>query len=330
MIDVNKLDKKRIAELLRMEDFSEIYANADRVRHENVGDEIQMRAIIEFSNCCKKKCTYCGLACDNNHLERFRMKPDEITDAAAKAIEAGYKTIVLQSGEDDWFTRERLGDIIAGIKEITFPQRCPSCRTVAAMKPAVTLSVGERPQEDYEYWRKKGADRYLLKHETANRKLFAEMHPDGDFDGRIDCLRVLKSLGYETGSGFMVGLPGQTAEDLADNLLLLKELECDMAGIGPYIENPKCRNRPKGGAEANREEMAKRCVAIARLLLPKANLPVTTAARVLGENAWEAHEFGANVIMNKFTPEKYRKSYEIYPVYPSETGSGKGGKNDRV
>ena len=326
MIDVNKLDKNRIAELLQMDDFSEVYAEADRVRHENVGDEIQMRAIIEFSNYCKKKCTYCGLACNNDHLPRYRMKPAEITAAAAKAIEAGYRTIVLQSGEDDWFTRERLGQIITEIKEITFPQRCPSCRTVAAMKPAVTLSVGERPRDDYEYWRKKGADRYLLKHETANRKLFAELHPDGDFEGRISCLRTLKKLGYETGSGFMVGLPGQTAEDLADNLILLKELECDMAGIGPYIENPKCRYRPKGGAEPDREEMAKRCVAIARLLLPEANLPVTTAARVLGENALEARGFGANVIMNKFTPEKYRKSYEIYPV---EKRSGRGGKNDR-
>lgn len=334
---MTKYSKESITELLKLEDFSEIYLTANRIRSENVGEEIHLRAIIEFSNVCRRECLYCGLNCQNHELNRYRMTADEILTAAEAALREGYRTIVLQSGEDPWYTKEYIGELIREIKKLTYSQRCPSCRTVAAMSPAVTLSLGEREFGDYAYWREKGADRYLLKHETADPILYNKLHPDtlssngpdcnksAGLAGRIEHLRELKSLGYETGSGFMVGLPGQSIEDLADNLLLLKELECDMAGIGPFIYNPKTPIAEAFGgmkdaedaaameAAFDSQEMTKRCIAIARILLPKINLPATTAARVLGAKVSEIQNYGANVIMNKFTPDKYKTQYEIYP-----------------
>lgn len=264
--DPDSLDRQKIAELLALEDFSPVYREADRVRREAVGDTVHIRAIIEFSNICSRQCIYCGLNCRNSELERFRMSREEIVRSAKAAVDAGYRTIVLQSGEDRSYPVERLGEIVEAVKSI------------GNDPPAVTLSCGEMSHEDYEYLRQKGADRYLLKHETADPELYGKLHPCGTLEDRVKCLRDLKALGYETGSGFMIGLPGQTLETVADDLLLLKDIGCHMAGIGPFIANPKT---PLAGARNGDPELTKRAVAIARLLLPHANLPVTTSLSVL-------------------------------------------------
>ena len=264
--DPDSLDRDRIAELLALEDFSPVYREADRVRREAVGDTVHIRAIIEFSNICSRQCIYCGLNCRNSELERFRMSREEIVRSAKAAVDAGYRTIVLQSGEDRSYPVERLGEIVEAVKSI------------GNDPPAVTLSCGEMSHEDYEYLRQKGADRYLLKHETADPELYCRLHPCGTLEDRVKCLRDLKALGYETGSGFMIGLPGQTLETVADDLLLLKDIGCHMAGIGPFIANTKT---PLAGARNGDPELTRRAVAIARLLLPNANLPVTTSLSVL-------------------------------------------------
>lgn len=264
--DPDSLDRQKIAELLALEDFSPVYREADRVRREAVGDTVHIRAIIEFSNICSRQCIYCGLNCRNSELERFRMSREEIVRSAKAAVDAGYRTIVLQSGEDRSYPVERLGEIVEAVKSI------------GNDPPAVTLSCGEMSHEDYEYLRQKGADRYLLKHETADPELYGKLHPCGTLEDRVKCLRDLKALGYETGSGFMIGLPGQTLETVADDLLLLKDIGCHMAGIGPFIANPKT---PLAGARNGDPELTRRAVAIARLLLPHANLPVTTSLSVL-------------------------------------------------
>ena len=309
--DFTQLNKEKITSLLGQGDFSAVYEAADEVRRKNVGDEVHLRAIIEFSNVCRRQCIYCGLNCGNKELTRYRMTHEEIVGTARHAIDEGYRTIVLQSGEDDYFTKERIGRLIEDIKN-----------TKAPFEPAVTLSIGERSRKDLEYFRRKGADRYLLKHETADRQLYDRLHPCGTLDERIRCLKTLKELGYETGSGFMTGLPGKSLWTVAEDLFLLKEIGCDMAGIGPFISNPKT---PLKGTKSGEPELARRAVAIARLMLPKANLPVTTSLAVMSgaeakcgqyENPFN---FGANVIMKKVTPDKYKQAYEIYPARLNRT-----------
>ncbi len=338
-----KLNKEDIVALLGLEDFSEVYAEADRVRRENVGDTVHLRAIIEFSNICKRECIYCGLNCHNGELERFRMSDEEIIAAAKEAVEAGYRTIVLQSGEDDYYTPDRLGSIIERIKALTVKCDGGAAGQPAAgqchVHPAITVSCGEKSEAEYAYLCEKGADRYLLKHETADAALYDELHPCGTLKNRVDCLKTLKRLGYETGSGFMIGLPGQSLETLADDLLLLTEIPCKMAGIGPFISNPKT---PLAGAKNGDPELARRCVAIARLLLPEANLPLTTSLSILTKEEQEAREnmnecslheeenpfeFGANVIMKKVTPDEYKKAYEIYPAEFTATDVARDRKN---
>lgn len=276
----------------------ELFAAADAVRRKAVGDVVHIRAILEFSNYCACRCQYCGLNCENGALPRYRMEPSEMLETVLEAWEAGYRTVVLQSGEDSWYDCDMLCDLLEELR-----RRCPI---------AVTLSIGERPREELKRLREAGADRYLLKLETSDPKLYADLHPGGSRTSRISCLRDIKQLGYETGSGFMVGLPGQTPEILASDLLLLRELQCDMAGIGPFIPHPDTALRDAGTGSTR---LTMRAVALARLLLPKANLPATTALGVLDKDARDTvFSCGANVIMRKVTPWSYRKLYEIYPA----------------
>lgn len=296
------MTKQELVNLLAMEDFTPIYRQADKIRKENVGDTVHIRAIIEFSNICRRQCRYCGLNCTNPEVDRFQMSKEEILETAQRAVDAGYKTIVLQSGENPNLDREWMGDIVKRIK---------------GMGSAVTLSIGELSDEDFRYYRECGADRYLLKHETADPKLYDSVHPCGSLQSRIHCLKTIRELGYETGSGFMIGLPGQTLETIAEDLLLLKELGCKMAGIGPFIPHPQT---PLKDAAKGDPELTKRAVALARILLPHANLPVTTALGVINQSAKEnAFSCGANVIMKKVTPDEYKKAYEIYPAKLEET-----------
>lgn len=292
------LSKYAITQLLALDDFTPIYSEADRIREESVGDTVHLRAIIEFSNICKRQCIYCGLNRDNEDLPRFRMSHEEIVATAREAVAAGYRTIVLQSGEDPWFTPERLGEIIEDIKKLGV---------------AVTVSCGEMSEEDYAYLKSKGADRYLLKHETADPVIYSRLHPCGTLENRTNCLKTIHKVGYETGSGFMIGLPGQTLDTIAEDLLLLRDIPCQMAGIGPFISNPKTA---LAGEKNGDPELTRRAVALARLLIPKANLPVTTALSIMTEEEHEQNPFafGANVVMKKVTPDQYKEAYEIYPA----------------
>ncbi len=289
---------EKLAALLALPDFTEVYARADAVRHETVGDVVHIRAILEFSNHCRRQCRYCGLNSRNPHVTRYRMSEREIVESAEGAWKAGYRTLVMQSGEDPYFTAERLGGLVRAIKERT--------------GLALTISCGEMPEADYAYLRECGADRYLLKHETADPAIYAALHPCGTLEARVACLRSLKRLGYETGSGFMIGLPGQTVRTITQDILLLADIGCDMAGIGPFIPHPDTplKDVPEGSAE-----MAQRAVALARLVLPKANLPATTSLAVADKEArGQVFARGANVIMRKVTPDPYKGYYEIYPA----------------
>ncbi|MBM6897461.1 [FeFe] hydrogenase H-cluster radical SAM maturase HydE [Pseudoflavonifractor capillosus] len=295
------LSKGQLVELLGLEDFDPICAQADAVRRETVGDTVHIRALLEISNHCRRLCTYCGLRAPRTSLPRYRMTPQEIVSAACEAAAVGYRTLVLQSGEDPWFTPRMLGQIISEIK--------------ARTGMAVTLGCGEMKGEDYAYLKEAGTDRYLIKHETADPDLYRRLHPDSTLEQRVGCLRTLKALGYETGSGFMVGLPGQTLETLAEDLLLLASIPCDMAGIGPFLPHP---DTPLREGTAGSPELTRRCVALARLLLPTANLPATTALTLRGDNG-QVFSGGANVVMRKITPNCYKKQYEIYPANLPDT-----------
>lgn len=293
---------RELVSLLEREDFREVYAYADEIREKRKGNVVDIRAILEFSNHCRRSCRYCGLNSANRRLTRFRMTPPEIIATAQQAAAAGYRTLVLQSGEDPWFTPEILGEIIREIKRLGV---------------SITVSCGEMPRDAYAYFRQCGADRYLLKHETADPALYRSLHPCGTLENRIRCLKTLKELGFETGSGFMIGLPGQSPHTIALDLLLLQQIGCDMAGIGPFIPHP---DTPLRDAKPGSTELTKRAVALARILLPDCNLPATTSLGVL--NSGEKNDVfscGANVVMRKVTPTGYKKLYEIYPAKLDET-----------
>lgn len=281
-------------------ELEELFQTADAVRRKFCGDVVHIRAILEFSNYCRCDCAYCGLFAGNSNLIRYRMTPEEIVSSAMQAAKAGYRTLVLQSGEDLWYSKERMGDIIRSIKEKT--------------ELVLTLSVGERPFDHYEYWKKCGADRFLIKHETADRALYDEYHPHSGYGTRLACQTALSELGYELGSGFMVGLPGQTVKTLAEDILHLKELGVTMAGIGPYICHPG--TRLKGSADGN-ALMTLKAVALSRIVLKDSYLPSTTALNIKG-GLRDALNCGANVIMQKVTPYRYRDLYDIYPGRETE------------
>ncbi len=296
----------------RAEDLRELWRRADRARRDWVGDVVHLRGLIEISNRCVRQCRYCGLRAGNRSLTRYRMAPGEILDCAREALRFGYGTVVLQAGEDPGLTREGVSEIVRGIKLET--------------GLAVTLSLGERGLDELAEWRAAGADRYLLRFETSNAALYRRIHPPRrgrEEPGRIRLLRELRRLGYETGSGVMVGIPGQTLQDLAADLELFRDLDLDMIGVGPYI--PHSATPLARGGEASRkvsedqapntELMTYKMVALSRLVCPRANIPSTTALATL--NLESGREFGlqrgANVLMPNLTPEPYRVHYEIYP-----------------
>lgn len=282
---------------LEGEDKTYLFKTANNVRKEYCGDEVQIRAIIEFSNYCRCSCAYCGITCTNKEALRYRMSIEEIVQTSKEAIEAGYKTIVLQSGEDLYYTKDTICEIVKKIKLLG--------------DTAITLSIGERSFEDYKAFKEAGADRYLMKHETSDEKLYNRLHPHSSFKNRIQCLKWLKELEFQTGSGFMIGLPGQTYETIAKDILLLKELGVHMAGIGPFIPHAKTSLKDCQKGDAN---LTLKAVALARLILKDAMLPVTTALGVLNEeNKKLAFNSGANVIMQKVEDTKYRKLYDLYP-----------------
>lgn len=277
--------------------FEEVCASADIVRHKYVGDAIHLRGLIEFSNICKNNCCYCGLRRDNKNIERYRIEAEEIIQMATVAVqELGLKTIVLQSGEDMYFTTDKLCFIIQGIKKLGV---------------ALTLSIGEKTLEEYQAYHKAGADRFLLRIETTDKDVYARNDPSMSWENRANCLTNLRKAGLEVGSGSLIGLPGQTVESLADDILFFKEIDADMLGYGPLIPHPDTplRDVPKGDFE-----LAIRVMAVTRLLLPDINIPATTAMETLRPDGQRiALQAGANVIMPNVTLTTYRKNYELYP-----------------
>lgn len=291
------MNKKEIIEYLKSEDTAELFARADAVRREHCGDGVYLRAIIEFSNYCDRNCLYCGLRKSNEKLHRYRMSLEEIFEAALTAKHLGYGTVVLQSGEETGFSTSKIRRLIEKIK--------------SELSLAVTLSIGEKSRQEYQAFRAAGADRYLLKFETSNEKLFKQLKPDSVYAERFRCLDDLRSLGFQVGSGFMVGLPGQTLEILADDLLACAQRDFDMIGIGPFIPHPET---PLKGLEGGSAELALKVVALTRILTKNSHLPATTALASIDPVGRErALQAGANVIMPNVTPVKYKKDYEIYP-----------------
>ncbi|MGC8955404.1 MAG: [FeFe] hydrogenase H-cluster radical SAM maturase HydE [Fervidobacterium sp.] len=300
MIEVKKIqnvDIDYLTYLLSTDEYDEeIFKTAAEIRQKYVGDEVHLRAIIEFSNYCTQHCLYCGLRAPNMNIKRYRMSEDEIIDRAKLIASLGIKTIVLQSGEDPYYTTEKIGHLISEIKKLDV---------------AITLSIGEREFEEYKIWKELGADRYLMRHETASPKLYAKLHPGDSFENRKIHLYELKRLGYETGAGSMVGLPGQSAYDMALDLVFLKELDADMIGIGPFIPNPDTPLANQGGGTV-RDTL--KMIALSRIILPTANIPATTALGSIDPFGRQMGlKCGANVIMPNLTPNPYRPNYSLYP-----------------
>lgn len=293
--ETHSIVKEEIVQLLE-NDCNELFVAADRVRKKYVGDEVHLRGLIEFSSYCKQNCLYCGLRRDNKKTTRYRLSEEEVIEFARSAKDFGYKTVVLQSGEDPYYTVDRMKKIISEVKKFDI---------------AITLSIGERNFEEYKAFKEAGADRYLIRIETTDKDLYTKMDPDMDWQNRLRCLEDLKSLGFEVGTGCLVGLPDQTLESLAEDILFFKEINADMIGIGPFIPN---ENTPLKDAKGGSFELALKVMAITRLLLLDVNIPATTAMETLNPNGRIiALQSGANVVMPNVTQGDYRKFYELYP-----------------
>lgn len=261
------------------------------------GDKVYLRGLIEFSNICRQDCLYCGIRASNSKVKRYRLSLDEILACCDEGYALGYRTFVLQSGEDLWYTEDVLLDLVHRIKT-KYPE------------VALTLSIGERDVREYQRFYQAGADRFLMRHETASKYLYERLHPTMTFENRRACLQALKEIGYETGAGFMVGLPGQTRADLAEDLCYLQELHPDMIGIGPFIPHSET---PLGHERGGTVEETLVMVALARLLVPDSLIPATTALGTLHPEGRElALKAGANVVMPIITPPSVRKQYQLY------------------
>lgn len=308
---LKEMEHKEIIRWLRENDpqvLEELWTRADDVRKQNVGDQVHLRGLIEIGNYCIRQCGYCGLNASRKDIERYRMTRDEILGCVSEAVEYGYGTVVIQAGEDPGWSGQFIADLVSEIKSTT--------------PLAVTLSLGERSDDELRLWRSAGADRYLLRFETSNRRLFERIHPPlpNRASDRQAMLLWMGQLGYEVGSGVMVGIPGQTYDDLARDVETFARLNLDMIGLGPFIPHP---DTPLGAAQPDpndqtpaSEELTYRVMALARLVCPRANIPSTSALATL--NLAEGRELGlsrgANVVMPNLTPQKYRPMYEIYPA----------------
>lgn len=268
------------------------------IQHKVFGNVVYTRGLIEFTNYCKNDCLYCGIRRSNKNAERYRLTKEEILVCCRKGYTLGFRTFVLQGGEDSFFTDDFIASVIRSIKE-----EFPDC--------AVTLSVGEKSFETYKLWREAGADRYLLRHETADKELYEDLHPkELSFENRIQCLCNLKKLGYQTGAGFMVGVPGQTIKHIAKDLLFLKELNPEMIGIGPFIPH---KDTPLAKFPPGSKELTLFLLSVIRIMVPNTLLPATTALGSVSSNGREMGILaGANVIMPNLSPSDVRGKYTLY------------------
>lgn len=271
---------------------------ADKVRQKYYGKKVWLRGLIEISSYCKNNCFYCGIRRENQNADRYRLTSDEILESCQNGYILGFRTFVLQGGEDGFFTDEVLCPLISEIKS-----RYPDC--------AVTLSLGERSEESFRRLREAGADRYLLRHEAASQQLYSMLHPaEMSLQNRKNCLFTLKKLGYQVGAGFMVGAPFQTTDDLISDLRFLQQLQPEMIGIGPFVpHHDTIFSAEKGGTL----ELTLRLLGILRLMFPKTLIPATTALGTIAPNGRELGLMtGCNVVMPNLSPVSVRKKYELY------------------
>ncbi len=271
---------------------------ADEVRQRVYGKKVFLRGLIEISSYCKNNCLYCGIRCGNKNAQRYRLDREDIMSCCENGYELGFRTFVLQGGEDPFFTDDFLVPVISEIRE-----KYPDC--------AITLSLGERSRESYKKLKNAGADRYLLRHETASPELYSKLHPAGmTLRNRIDCLYDLRDLGYQVGAGFMVGAPFQTHRHIVEDLRFLQELKPHMIGIGPFIPH---HDTPFSAAEGGSLQLTLRLLGIIRLMFPEVLLPATTALGTIAPDGRERGlQTGCNVVMPNLSPVMVRKKYDLY------------------
>ena len=301
------LSRGERAALLSLEEPSEIerlFKAAYDLKVKYCGKTVAMRGIIEAGNVCAKDCLYCGIRKSNARLERYSLDADEIVRLAEFDAERGYASLVIQSGEIESDAHTRF------IEDVL--------RRIAPLNLGVTLSLGEQTEDVYRRWREAGAARYLLRVETSNRRLYSRLHPEGhSFDRRVECLRALRRCGYQVGTGVMCALPGQTAEDLADDIGFFAEIDADMIGMGPFIPHPDTplwQYRDQIPSANQRMELTLKMIATLRLMMPEINMVAATANQTVDPQGREkAIAVGANVIMPNLTPNEFRENYLIYP-----------------
>ena len=299
LFETGDLSDDELKILIESDEFNEPLAEAaDIRRRENYGDKVYIRGLIEFTNYCRNNCYYCGIRRDNKKAERYRLTKDEILLCCDEGYKLGFRTFVMQGGEDPYYTDEMICDIVSKIKS-----RYPDC--------AVTLSIGEKPRESYQAFFDAGADRYLLRHETADPEHYGKLHPESmSLENRKECLFDLKEIGYQVGSGFMVGSPYQTTENLISDLRFLQKLQPDMIGIGPYITHA---DTPFAEFKSGDVMLTLRLVSSLRLMFPYALIPSTTALGTIHPQGRELGlKAGANVVMPNLSPVSVRKLYSLY------------------
>ena len=305
------MHRKEMLDILQSDDpgvLDDLYKQAYKAKQKHVGCIVYFRGIIEFSNICVKNCLYCGIRRNNTDIHRFAMSEEEIVDTASCAYRMGYGSIVLQSGER---TDHKFIDFVERVIK--------SIKRSSQGKLGITLSLGEQLQNTFKRWFDAGAHRYLLRMETSNRELYRRIHPDNhDYNERLKCLGMLRDIGYQVGTGVMIGLPYQTCEDLVDDIFFFKEYDIDMIGMGPYIvhENTPLVNVVDINHEKN-FRLGLKMISLTRLYLKDVNIAATTALQSLDQSGREkGMKAGANIIMPNITPVKYRDSYQLYGGKP--------------
>ena len=299
LITYGNLSDNELAALLQSDNCDHVlFGAADKMRREIYGDEVYIRGLIEFTNYCKNNCYYCGIRRDNKNAVRYRLTKEEILACCDEGYGLGFRTYVLQGGEDPYYTDSLICDIVSEIRN-----RFPDC--------AITLSIGEKSKESYKAYFEAGANRYLLRHETASDEHYRKLHPGSmSPTNRKLCLYNLKEIGYQVGSGFMVGSPYQTTEDLLADIRFLQDLQPDMIGIGPYINHA---DTPFAAFENGSLDLTLRLISILRLMFPYALIPATTALGTIHPQGREKGlKAGANVVMPNLSPVRVRKLYSLY------------------
>jgi len=314
ILEKDEFSREEIISLLEStgDDRTLLFRKSAEVKEKYIGKKVWFRGLIEFSNVCGKDCLYCGIRKGNKNLKRYSLSDDEILAAARFAYDNNYGSIALQSGElESQFITDRIENLLHRIKELS------------QGKLGVTLSVGEHDTEVYKKWYDAGAHRYLLRVESTNRKLYNRIHPDDskhDFDRRMNCLKSLQDIGYQTGTGVMIGLPFQTLDDLAGDLLFMKEFDIDMCGMGPYIEHedtPLIEHSASLLPLKERFDLTLKMIAIIRIMMKDINIVAATALQAIDPIGREkAVKIGANILMPNITPGRYRDSYKLYDNKP--------------